>query len=288
MKKILAVVAACALAVGLAACKGESAVFNPANEITLISREDGSGTRGAFVELFGLAQPDAAGEMVDKTSLESNITSSTSVVMLGVAGDPYAIGYISLGSMNDTVKALHIDGAAPTAENVSNGSYQIARPFNIATRPAPGAAAEGFIRFILSEEGQRIVEKTGYVPMANAVPFSGERPAGKVVVAGSSSVAPLMEKLKEAYLVLNPAVNIEIQQSDSTTGIASAASGICDIAMASRELKKSEEAKGLVPQIIARDGIVLIVNNQNPIHNLTSEQVREIYSGQFLRWSDVE
>ncbi|MDL2324308.1 substrate-binding domain-containing protein [Ruminococcaceae bacterium OttesenSCG-928-A16] len=286
MRKILALaLAACVVAL-LAACTGE--VFSPSSEIVLVSREDGSGTRGAFVELFGVEEKDADGNKIDRTSLEANITSSTSVVMATVAGNPHAMGYISLGSVNNSIKVLAIDGVAASAENVKNGTYKIARPFNIATKGEVSEVTQDFIDYILSDQGQQVVEKAGYIPLAGTAAYNGSRPAGKVVVAGSSSVSPVMEKLKEAYLIINPSVNIEIQQSDSTTGMTSTAEGICDIGMASRELKQSEIEKGLAGQVIAQDGIAVIVNHQNPLMGLTSTQVKTIYIGQIAYWQEVE
>ena len=228
--------------------------FDLSREISVISREDGSGTRGAFIELFGIEQKDADGNKVDYTTDEAMITNSTSVMMTTVAGDEYALGYISLGSLNDTVKALKIDGTEATADNIKNDSYKIARPFNIATKGDVSEVAADFVNFILSNEGQKVVEDNGYISTGATAAFSGTSPAGKIVVAGSSSVTPVMEKLKEAYLAVNPNAEIEIQESDSTTGMTSAMEGICDIGMASRELKDSEIENGLTPTVIAMDG----------------------------------
>ena len=255
--------------------------------IVVISREDGSGTRGAFIELMGVEVKDASGNKVDHTTIAASITNSTSVMMTTVAGDPYAIGYISLGSLNDTVKALQIDSVSATAANVKNGTYPVARPFNIVTTGEISPQAQDFIRFILSAEGQQVVEKAGYISQGNTGTYQGGQQSGKIVVAGSSSVTPAMEKLKEAYAALNPDVTIEIQQSDSTTGVTSAIDGVCDIGMASRELKDSELEKGASPTVIAMDGIAVVVNPQNPLSGLTSEQVRTIFTGEVNRWSGV-
>ena len=259
-----------------------------AEEINVISREDGSGTRGAFVELFGIEQKNEAGEKVDYTTDECDITNSTSVMMTSVAGNECAIGYISLGSLNDTVKALEIDGAAATVENIKAGVYNVARPFNIATLAETSEAAQEFIHFIMSQEGQEIIENNGYIAaVENAPAFAGAKSTGKVVVAGSSSVTPVMEKLKEAYEVLNPNVEIELQQSDSSSGMTSTRDGVCDIGMASRALKESELEAGLVPMTIAMDGIAVIVSNDNEVTGLTTEQVRSIYMGETTDWSEV-
>ena len=233
------------------------------SKIVVISREDGSGTRGAFIELFGIEKKDADGKKIDHTTDNAAITNNTSVMMTTVAGNKDAIGYISLGSLNDSVKALKIDGAEASAANVKSGAYKIARPFNICTKDGLSEVAQDFVAFIMSKEGQEVVAKAGCIGDDKAAPYKGTKPAGKVVVAGSSSITPAMEKLKEAYMKINPAANIEIQSSDSTTGVKSAVSGICDIGMASRDLKKSELEQGLKATVIATDGIAVIVNKDN-------------------------
>ena len=258
------------------------------DQIYVISREDGSGTRGAFVELFGIEEKDAAGNKVDNTIDSAEITSNTSVMMTSVAGDPNAIGYISMGSLSDTVKALSIDGVAPSADSILDGSYTISRPFMVATKEGLSPVAQDFMSFLLSTDGQAVVEAKGYIPVEATDPYAGDRPAGKVIVAGSSSVTPVMEALKEAYVVFNPNASIEIQQSDSTTGMNSVAEGICDIGMASRALKESETAKGLAGQAIALDGIVVIVNPENPISDLAGSQVKDIYTGVSTFWSELK
>lgn len=261
--------------------------FDTANDITVVSREDGSGTRGAFIELFGVEEKDANGEKIDNTTEEANITNSTSVMMSTVAENEYAIGYISLGSLNDTVKALKVDGAEATEENIKSGSYKVSRPFNIATKKDVSEVTQDFIDYILSEEGQAIVSEEGYISLDDVKPYAGSKPAGKIVIAGSSSISPLMEKLKEAYLAVNTGAEIEIQTSDSTTGMTSAIDGICDIGMASRELKEEELSAGLQNTVIATDGIAVIVNNANPMDDITSEQVKSIYVGDVLTWEEV-
>ena len=255
--------------------------------ITVISREDGSGTRGAFIELFGIEVKNDAGEKVDMTTDDAEITNSTSVMMTTVAGNKAAIGYVSLGSLDESqVKAVLIDGAEATAENVKSGTYKVSRPFNIATKGDPDGLAKDFIDFILSEEGQAVVEENGYVSEGNTGAFEGTKPEGKITVGGSSSVTPVMEKLKEAYAAVNPNATIEVQQSDSTTGMTSTIDGTYDIGMASRELK-DEEAAQLTPQVIALDGIAVIVNKENPITELTSEDVLNIYTGVTTDWSEI-
>ena len=265
-----------------------AADFDTEEDISVYSREDGSGTRGAFIELFGVEEKDANGEKIDNTTEDATITNNTSVMMTGVAGDDYAIGYVSLGSLNDTVKALKIDGVEPTVENIKSDSYKVYRPFNIATKGEASEAAQDFIDYILSAEGQQIVSDEGYITIDDAAPaFAGGQASGSVTVAGSSSVSPVMEKLAEAYMKLNGNVKIEIQTSDSTTGMTSAIDGVCDIGMASRELKDTEAAD-LTATVIAQDGIAVVVNNNNPIDNLTKDQVKSIYVGETTSWSEVE
>ena len=263
--------------------------FALAEEINVISREDGSGTRGAFIELFGIEQKNADGRKIDYTTDECDITNSTSVMMTSVCGNECAIGYISLGSMNDTVKALSIDGAEASVENIKNGSYKVARPFNIATLADVSDAASDFLAFIMSAEGQAVIEENGYIAVAeNAPSFEGGKVSGKIVIAGSSSVTPVMEKLTEAYAVINPKVEIELQQSDSSSGMTSTRDGVCDIGMASRALKDSEIEAGLIPMTIAMDGIAVIVNLDNPVDGLTTKQVRDIYVGEITEWSEID
>lgn len=256
------------------------------NEIVVVSREDGSGTRGAFIELFGIEDKDENGNKVDYTTEEATIVNSTSVVMTTVAGNKYAIGYISLGSLNDSVKALRIDGVEASVENIKNKSYKVFRPFNIATRDDIGELAEDFISFILSSDGQKVVEESGYISATEEGPYTGNKPSGKIVVSGSSSVTPLMEKLKEAYLKVNTGAEIEIQLSDSTTGMLSTIEGTCDIGMASRELKESELEK-LNATVIALDGLAVIVNNENPVNNITSQLVNKIFKGEVTSWDEI-
>lgn len=256
--------------------------------ISVVSREDGSGTRGAFVELTGVEEKDADGNKTDNTTADAIISNSTEIMMTTVSGDEYAIGYSSTGSLNDTVKALNVDGVEPTAQNIKDGKYSLSRPFNIATKGTPGKLAQDFIDYILSEEGQKVVEDNGYIASvddAKAFKSSGE--SGKLVVAGSSSVTPVMEKLAEAYKAVNKKAEIEIQESDSTTGMTAAADGTCDIGMASREIEDSEKDKGLTSQAIALDGIAVIVNTQNTRTEITTDMVKKIFTGEVTDWNDV-
>lgn len=263
-----------------------SSSFDADREITVVSREDGSGTRGAFIELFGIEQKDASGNKVDTTTEEAIIANKTDVMLTNVSGDKYAVGYVSLGSLNDNVKALSIDGAEASAENVKNGSYKISRPFNIATKSDISDVAQDFIDFIMSAEGQEVASD-GYIAINDsAEPYAGSKPAGKIVVAGSSSVSPLMEKLKEAYIAVNTNAEIEIQTNDSTSGMNGAIEGTCDIGMASRELKDSEAAE-LTSTAICLDGIAVIVNPENPTNELTSDTVKDIFTGTITSWSEI-
>lgn len=299
MKKFIAMMATVAMVAGLAVgCGGgsdaeggeggASGEFDPSMDITIVSREDGSGTRGAFIELFGIEEEQEDGEKVDMTTEAAQITNSTSVMLTTVAGDEYAIGYVSLGSLDDSVKAVKIDGAEATADNVKSGDYKVSRPFNIATKSdLNNPTADDFIAFIMSEEGQAVVAEEGYIPLDGVEAYAGDAPAGKVVVGGSSSVSPVMEKLIEAYAKVNPEAEIELQTTDSTTGMENAIAGSYDIGMASREVKDEELAEGLEAQVIATDGIAVVVNNANPTEDLTSDQVKAIYTGEALTWDEV-
>ncbi len=267
--------------------KSSAGDWDPSMDITIVSREDGSGTRGAFIELFGIEEKQDD-EKVDMTTEEAQITNSTSVMMTTVAGDDYAIGYVSLGSLDDSVKALKIDGAEATAENIKSGDYKVSRPFNIATKEGlDNEVAKDFIAFIMSEEGQQVVADNGYIPLDDVKPFEGTNPEGKAVVGGSSSVSPVMEKLIEAYKKVNTNAEIELQTTDSTTGMTSAIDGSYDIGMASRELKDEEIAEGLTGQVIATDGIAVIVNKNSTVDELSSDQVKAIYTGEALTWDEV-
>ncbi len=261
--------------------------FDNSETINVQSREDGSGTRGAFIELFGIEEKDADGNKIDNTTEEANITNSTEVMLTSVAGDEYAIGYVSLGSLNDTVKALKIDGAEATADNIKAGTYKIARPFNIATKGDATGLAADFINYIMSDEGQKVIEDNGYISQGSNGAFTSDGSTGKIVVAGSSSVTPVMEKLIEAYKAINKDAEIELQESDSTTGMTAAMEGTCDIGMASRELKDSETEGGLTSQVIAMDGIAVVVNNSNPMDELSSDNVKDIFTGAVTTWDEI-
>ena len=301
MKKFIAVLSVATMAAGLAVGCGsssdsgssdsssadsKSSDWDSSNDITIVSREDGSGTRGAFIELFGIEEKKD-GEKVDMTTDDAQITNSTSVMLTTVAGDDYAIGYVSLGSLNDTVKALKIDGEEATEQNIKDGKYKICRPFNIATKKgADNELAKDFISYIMSKEGQQVISDNGYIGDDSAEAYAGTKPSGKVVVGGSSSVSPVMEKLIEAYKKVNTGAEIELQTTDSTTGMTSAIDGSYDIGMASRELQDEEKDK-LDSQVIATDGIAVIVNKNNTTDELSSDQVKTIYTGDATTWDEV-
>ena len=261
--------------------------FNSKKSISVLSREDGSGTRGAFIELFGIEKKDANGKKIDYTTDEAAITNSTAVMLTSVAGDRYAIGYVSLGSLNDSVKAVKIDGAEATVANINNGSYKISRPFNIAVKEGLSAVAQDFVNFILCEDGQKVIAANKYIQIP-AKAYTSNKASGKVVIAGSSSVSPVMEKLIEAYKAVNSNAKIELQTSDSTTGVTNAINGTCDIGMASRGLKDSEKAKGVQEITIAIDGIAVVVNKENPTSGLTKAQIEQIFTGAVTKWSMVK
>ena len=262
--------------------------FDTAQEIAVFTREDGSGTRGAFIELTGVEQKDADGKKVDMTTEAAAVQSSTNGVMTAVANDPTAIGYISLGSLNDTVKAVTVDGVKAGADTVKDGSYTLARPFNIVTNgDATDPVAVDFIAYCLSADGQALATDQGYIGSEGEA-FTSAQPAGKIVVGGSSSVAPLMEKLVEAYKTVNPNAEIEHLTTDSTTGVSGALDGSYTIGLASRDLKDSETEAGAKATVLAMDGIAVVVNPENPIENLTVDQIKSIYVGEVTTWDEVE
>lgn len=301
LKKFIAILSVATMTAGLAVGCGsssdsgssdsssadsKSSDWDSSNDITIVSREDGSGTRGAFIELFGIEEKKD-GEKVDMTTDDAQITNSTSVMLTTVAGDDYAIGYVSLGSLNDTVKALKIDGEEATEQNIKDGKYKICRPFNITTKKgADNEVAKDFIAYIMSKEGQQVISDNGYIGDDSAEAYAGSKPSGKAVVGGSSSVSPVMEKLIEAYKKVNTGAEIELQTTDSTTGMTSAIDGSYDIGMASRELQDEEKDK-LDSQVIATDGIAVIVNKNNTTDELSSDQVKTIYTGDATTWDEV-
>lgn len=289
LRKVAILTMSAVLAIGcMTGCgKKNNGEFDSSNDITVVSREAGSGTRGAFVELFGVEKKDENGEKVDRTTVDAITSNSTSVMMTTVAGDLYGIGYISLGSINDTVKAVKINGVEASVENIKNGSYEISRSFNIATKEDLSDVAKDYVEYILSADGQKIIEDAGYISVSDAEAYKESDVSGKIVVAGSSSVTPVMEKLKEGYEAVNSDVEIEIQESDSTTGMTSTIEDICDIGMASRDLKDSEIEQGISGSVIAMDGIAVIVNNDSIVEDLSAQDVMNIYIGEAITWSDI-
>ena len=275
MKKLFAIVLALVLTCAVA--------FAAEGTITVMSREDGSGTRGAFVELTGVEQDD-----VDMTTVDAVITNSTAVMLTSVAGDPAAIGYVSMGSLNETVKAVSVDGNAATVEGIKDGSYTLARPFVVTTYGEVGEIAQDLLNYIMSAEGQAIINEEGYIAINDAAEaYTAAGVSGEITVGGSSSVTPVMEKLAEAYMALNPDVTVVVQQSDSTTGVTGTIEGTVDLGMASRALKAEEEEQGVVGTTIAMDGIAVIVNLENDTENLTTEQIMNIYTGAVTDWSEL-
>lgn len=263
----------------------DTAKFDASKTISVVTREEGSGTRDAFTELTGVLVKDGDNK-TDNTTTSAVTINSTEAVITNVKDNEAAIGYISLGSLNDTVKALKIGGVEATADNVKSGDYAVSRPFNIAYKGELSDVAQDFVDYIMSSDGQKIVSDNGYVTVSENAAYSGKKPSGKISVAGSSSVSPVMEKLAEAYQKVNTNAKVEIQTSDSSAGMQSAMGGTCDIGMASRDLK-DEEKSALKVETIAKDGIAVIVNNSNTCDDLTLDQVKSIYTGETTVWSDI-
>ena len=263
----------------------DAAKFDASKTISVVTREEGSGTRDAFTELTGVLVKDGDNK-TDNTTTSAVTINSTEAVITNVKDNDAAIGYISLGSLNDTVKALKIGGVEATADNVKSGDYAVSRPFNIAYKGELSDVAQDFVDYIMSSDGQKIVSDNGYVTVSENAAYSGKKPSGKISVAGSSSVSPVMEKLAEAYQKVNTNAKVEIQTSDSSAGMQSAMGGTCDIGMASRDLKE-EEKSALKVETIAKDGIAVIVNNANTCDDLTLDQVKSIYTGETTVWSDI-
>lgn len=288
MKKRIISILLVSMMITLAGCNGGGDdSFDFDKTINVITREEGSGTRGAFIELFELEEKQEDGGKKDLISKEASVESNTNTILSTVQNDVYAIGYVSMGSLNDDIKALEIDGAAATPENVKNGSYQISRPFNIATKGDTTGVAKDFIDFILSAEGQEVVAGS-YISIDEvAAPYAGNKESGSITIGGSSSVAPLMEKLIERYGELNPNASVELQISDSSIGMTQTMEGAYDIGMASRELKDSEKEE-LTEIQIALDGIAVIVNKENEITSLSKDNVQKIYLAEAETWSEIK
>lgn len=258
------------------------------DDITVISREEGSGTRGAFVELMGILQKNADGNEEDMTTENAEITQSTSVVLQSVADNKDAVGYISLGSLNDSVKAIKVDGVEPSVEDILNGSYSVARPFVVCYKEGElNDLAADFMTFIMSDRGQAIISENGYISVGSEGEYTGSGMKGDLTLSGSTSVSPVMEKIADAYKAINPDAVIAVQQTGSGAGITAASEGACDLGMSSRALKDTELAKGLTAKTIANDGIAVIVNLENPVEGLTSGQIRDIYTGSITNWAEL-
>lgn len=289
-KRVMSVFCMLLLLVGLLAGCGKS----DDSKITVLTREEGSGTRGAFIELFGIEAKNEDGTKTDRTIAEAEQTSSTTVMMTSVEGNASAIGYVSLGSLNGAgedaagIKPVKIEGVEATVENIKNGSYKVARPFHLATAENPSELAADFLSYVMSAEGQAIVEENGYISQGNNGAYAGKQISGKLTVGGSSSVTPVMNKLAEAYQKVNPNAEVIVTQNDSTSGMTGTIDGVYDIGMASRDLKSSELEAGLQPTLLAMDGIAVIVNKDNEVENLTIEQVMNIYIGEITSWDELE
>ena len=290
LKKIVTVILALVMVFSLAACGNGGSDDGAdggakASPISVISREDGSGTRSAFTELMGILVDD-----VDHTTVNAEISQSTSVVVTTVAGNPKAIGYISMGAMSDAVKAMKVDGVEATTENVKAGTYPVSRPFALCTNGQLTDVAADFIDYILSAEGQAIVAAEGYITVDDAAPSYEPKDGleGRIVLAGSTSVAPVMQVIADSYKALYADVEIEIQQTGSGAGITSTIEKACDIGMSSRALKEEELAQRLTETTMAMDGIAVIVNNANAAEDLTSEQIRQIFTGEVTDWNQVQ
>lgn len=273
------------LVLSLESCgKGGSDTGDKSDPIYVISREAGSGTRSAFVELMGI-QVD--GE--DRTTLLAEVSQSTAVVMGTVAGNEHAVSYVSMGVLNGSVKAVKVDGIAPDAASIKDGTYPVYRPFLVCSGGTLPAQAEDFLAYILSREGQEIIASEGYIP-----PSDGGKPyelkkglSGRILLAGSTSVAPVVQALADSYRQIHENVEIEIQQTGSGAGIAAALEGVCDLGLSSRSLTEEERAEGLQEQVIALDGIVVIVNHANRIDDMTKEQIRRIFTGEITDWRQL-
>ena len=284
--KIAQIIGLISLALASLTLSGGLLKASQSGKINVISREDGSGTRGAFVEIFGLLE-SKNGKKIDTTSLKAEITNSTAVMLTSIANDKNAIGYVSLGSLKSMVKGVKIDGVAPSVENIKSKKYGISRPFNVVIKQ-DSALVRDFLDF--SRANVAVITKAGYIPLElgkDAKNAGSKKLNGKIIIAGSSSITPLMEKLKEAYIAQNPSVNIEILQSGSTTGINSVLQGIADIGMVSRELKDKELDSGVKAEVLAIDGLAVIVNPQNKIEGLSKAQVKDIFSGKILKWEEL-
>lgn len=285
-------------------------VFAQEGPITVISREDGSGTRGAFVEIVGVEDENGN----DLTTTEATIQNQTSGVMQAVGNDPQAMGYISLGSLDDTVKAVNVDGAEASAEAIVAGDYPIARPFLLAWNAEEelSEVSADFLNFIHSQEGQTVVEEEGYIAVtesgsqaegeeteaaeetegaSGAASLPNYEPAGEglegtIEIVGSTSVTPIMERLAEVYGEYQNGVEINVSSVGSSAGIEAAINGTADFGMSSRALDE-DEAGQVNSEEIAIDGIAVIVNLDNPVEELSLDTIRSIFLGEITAWEEA-
>ncbi|HBC29891.1 MAG TPA: phosphate ABC transporter substrate-binding protein [Clostridiales bacterium] len=264
-----------------------AADFDFDKDITVVARDAASGTRGAFHEIMNIIVKENDTE-VDKLVVGALEFDGTDKVITAIEGDKYGIGYISLGSVSERIKAVAVDGVEPTVENVRSGSYSVSRPFLLVTKGTESKLVKDFLKFTESAEGQAITNEMKFIGAIDAPgEYTASGMSGTIKVAGSTSVAPLMEKLQEAYNELNPDVTFETQAQGSSQGIKAAIDGSYDIGMASRELK-AEEASELNRYVLAIDGIAVIVNNENPKSDLAADDITNIYIGEITKWNEVK
>ena len=278
----------------LAACGSDDAAtdngsaagdFDVATDIHVITREDGSGTRGAFSEIANIV--DENGD--DAITQSATVQNGTSAVMQGVAGDVYAIGYISLGSLDNSVKAVNVNGIEATPENIMSGDYEVARNFNVAYGGELSEVAQDFWDFMFSAQAQELVAEEGYVSVdTEATEYEAKALAGDITIVGSTSVQPIMERMAQAYREYNPDVVIDITAPGSGAGVTAAIDGTADIGMASRELSDEEQAQLSETAAIAVDGIAVILHLDNITEDLSLEDISGIYSGDITTWDAVQ
>ena len=296
MKRVIASVCAAALALSMVACGSDASTSTSTStgsesgasgSITVVTREDGSGTRSAFVELTGVETDEG-----DMTIATAQVANSTNNVMTSVQAEPSAIGYISMGSLNETVKGIAVDGVEPTTDNVKAGTYPISRPFNIVTNgdiSAQDELTQDFVNWVMSADGQAICTEEGYIGDDAAEAYTSTQPSGSLAVGGSSSVSPVMEKLIETYMAdVNPNASIDLQTTDSTNGVTGALDGTYNVGMASRAISDDEASQGAVSTQLAMDGIAVIVNTENTVSNISMDSLRGIYTGEVTDWADVQ
>jgi phosphate transport system substrate-binding protein len=297
MKKILILAAILIGALAFTACGSDDdngngtttgSSWDASRQVNVIARDPGSGTHAAFIELLGI-EVSADGNVTDNTYIGAYIAPSTGGVITTVAGDEFAIGYISMGAMNTSVRALSVDGIAATVENVQNGTYPVFRSFYMAVQPVLSPEAAAFLAFIQSAEGQDVIAGRNYVP-AFASPAAFVAPeglSGTVVAAGSTSMTDITQRLAEAFEAVVPGVSVEVHSSGSGAGITAAIDGIADIGLTSRAIRDGELEQGVISETMAHDGIVVVVNNSSPVTALTSSQIHDIFVRDVTRWNEV-